>query len=96
MSNCDRLSDVLLVIEIFNFTLKYNQDVKLSVYAEAGICHYWIFNLVDNYLESYSELYKDLEGRFSYRRKLIFLQNESVSLPYFTDLVLDLSKVFPG
>jgi Uma2 family endonuclease len=89
-------SDVLLVIEISNSTLKYDQEVKLSVYAEAGISNYWIFNLVDNYLESYSEPYKDLQGKFGYRRKLIFLPNESVSLPYFPDLVLDLSKVFPG
>ncbi|MEH2164987.1 MAG: Uma2 family endonuclease [Nostoc sp.] len=89
-------SDVLLVIEISNSTLKYDQDVKLSVYAEAGISDYWIFNLVDNYLESYSEPYKDLQGKFGCRRKLIFLQNESVTLPYFPDLVLDLSKVFPG
>lgn len=89
-------SDVLLVIEISNSTLKYDQDVKLSVYAEAGISDYWIFNLVDNYLESYSEPYKDLQGKFGYRRKLIFLPNELVNLPYFPDLVLDLSKVFPG
>ncbi|MFS0514302.1 Uma2 family endonuclease [Nostoc sp. UIC 10607] len=88
-------SDVLLVIEISNSTLKYDQDVKLSVYAEAGIPNYWIFNLLDNYLESYSEPYKDLQGKFGYRRKLIFLPNESVNLPYFSDLVLDLSKVFP-
>ncbi|MBC1218521.1 Uma2 family endonuclease, partial [Nostoc sp. UCD120] len=46
-------SDILLVIEISNSTLKYDQEVKLSVYAEAGISYYWIFNLVDNYLESY-------------------------------------------
>lgn len=89
-------SDVLLVIEISNSTLKYDQDVKLSVYSEAGISDYWIFNLVDNYLEFYSEPYKDLQGKYGYRRKLIYLPNESVSLPYFSDLVLDLSKVFPG
>ncbi|NEU77948.1 Uma2 family endonuclease [Nostoc sp. UIC 10630] len=88
-------SDVLLVIEISNSTLKYDQDVKLSVYAEAGIPDYWIFNLLDNYLESYGEPYKDLQGKFGYRRKLIFLPNESINLPYFSDLVLDLSKVFP-
>ncbi|BDI16757.1 hypothetical protein ANSO36C_25590 [Nostoc cf. commune SO-36] len=89
-------SDVLLVIEISNSTLKYDQDVKLSIYAEAGISDYWIFNLVDKHLESYSEPYKDLQGKFGYRRKLIFLQNESVTLPYFPALVLDLSKVFSG
>ncbi|MBC1240957.1 MULTISPECIES: Uma2 family endonuclease [Nostoc] len=88
-------SDILVVIEISNSTLQYDRDVKLSLYAKAGISDYWIFNLVDNYLESYSEPYQDLQGKFGYRRKFIYLQNESVHLPYFPDLILDLSKVFP-
>ncbi|MFM6352405.1 MAG: Uma2 family endonuclease, partial [Dolichospermum sp.] len=36
------------------------------------------------------------QGNFDYRRKLILLPNESVKLPSFPHLVLDLSKVFPG
>jgi Uma2 family endonuclease len=88
-------TDILLLIEISDSSLKYDQEVKLPIYAKAGICGYWIFNLVDNYLEYYSEPYEDLQGKFGYRRKLIFLPNESVNVPYFSDLVLDLSKVFP-
>jgi Uma2 family endonuclease len=87
--------DILLLIEISDSSLKYDQEVKLPIYAEAGIFDYWIFNLVDNYLECYSEPYQDLQGKFGYRRKLIFLPNESVNLPYFSDFSLDLSKVFP-
>ncbi|RCJ29051.1 hypothetical protein A6770_01270 [Nostoc minutum NIES-26] len=88
--------DVLLAIEIADSSLKYDQEVKLLIYAEAGITDYWIFNLIDNYLECYSEPYQDLQGKFGYRHKLIFLPHESVNLPFFPDLVLDLSKVFPG
>jgi len=87
--------DVLLLIEIADSTLKDDQEVKLPLYAEAGISNYWIFNLVENRLETYSEPYQDLQGKFGYRRKLIFLPNESVNIPYFPDLILDLSKVFP-
>ncbi|WP_017315852.1 Uma2 family endonuclease [Mastigocladopsis repens] len=87
--------DILLLIEISDSSLKYDQEVKLPIYAEAGISHYWIFNLVDNYLENYSEPYQDLQGKFGYRRKLLFLPNESVNLPCFPDLSLDISKVFP-
>lgn len=89
-------SDILLLIEIADSSLKYDQEVKLSVYAEAGIADYWIFNLLDNCLECYTEPYHNIKGKFGYRRKLVFLQNESVSLPYFSQLVLDLSQVFPG
>ncbi|MDZ8186492.1 MAG: Uma2 family endonuclease [Nostoc sp. ChiSLP02] len=91
-----RPSDVFLVIEISNSILQCDRDVKLSLYAEAGIFDYWIFNLVENYVEYYSEPYQDLQGKFGYRREVIFLPNESVNLPHFPDLVLDLSKVFPG
>ncbi|MEY3328296.1 MAG: hypothetical protein RLZZ115_1177, partial [Cyanobacteriota bacterium] len=43
----------------------------------------------------YSEPYQKSQGEFGYLRKLIYLPNQSVNLPYFPDLTLDLSKVFP-
>jgi Uma2 family endonuclease len=89
-------ADILLLIEIADSSLKYDQEVKLSLSAEAGISDYWIFNLVDNYLESYSEPYQNLPDKFGYRRKFISLPNESINLPCFPDLTLDLSKLFPG
>ncbi|MEO6863165.1 MAG: Uma2 family endonuclease, partial [Microcoleus sp.] len=38
-------ADILLVIEVSDSTLKYDRKTKLSLYAEAGISNYWIFNL---------------------------------------------------
>jgi Uma2 family endonuclease len=96
LANHPSPSDILLLIEIADSSLKYDQETKLSIYAEAGISDYWIFNLVDNYLECYSEHYRDLQGKSGYRHKLILLTNESINLPCFPDLVLYLSKVFPG
>ncbi len=87
--------DVLLLIEISDSTLKFDQDVKLPLYAEAGIKYYWIFNLADNILEAHSEPLQDSQGKFTYRKKEILLSTESVTLPCFDDLILDLSKVFP-
>lgn len=88
--------DILLVIEIADSTLKYDQETKLSVYAEAGISDYWLFNLVEYHLETYSEPYQDLQGKFGYSTKQILLPNQTVALACFPELVLDLSKVFPG
>ncbi|MCL1462925.1 Uma2 family endonuclease [Argonema galeatum] len=87
--------DVLLLIEISDSTLSYDQGVKLPLYAEAGISDYWIFNLVANYLECYSQPYQDERGNFGDRQRVIFLPNESVNLPGFPELLVDLSKVFP-
>ncbi|MGJ5630874.1 Uma2 family endonuclease [Nostoc sp. CALU 1950] len=96
LANHPSPSDILLLIEIADSSLKYDQDEKLPIYAEAGISDYWIFNLVDNYLECYSEPYQTLQGKFGYRRKLIYLPNESVNLPCFSEFSLYLSKIFSG
>ena len=88
--------DILLVIEIADSTLKYDQETKLPLYAEAGISDYWIFNLVNNYLEAYCEPYQDSQGNFGYRMKRIVLPNQTIILPFFPELSLDLFKAFPG
>ncbi len=95
LSSHPNQSDVLLVIEIADSSLKYDQEVKLPLYAEAGISDYWIFNLVENHLEAYNEPYQELQGNFGYSVRRIFLPNQIVYLPIFADLSLDLSKVFP-
>ncbi|MGV0023653.1 Uma2 family endonuclease [Phormidesmis priestleyi] len=87
--------DVLLLIEISDSSLSYDQETKLSLYAENKIQHYWIFNLLENVLETYSEPYQKLQG-FGYRVKRVLLANEAVALPHFPDLILDLSKTFPA
>lgn len=88
-------SDILLLIEVADSSLKYDQEIKLSLYAESGISNYWIFNLVANCLETYSETYQDVQGNFGYASKHIYLQNAVVALPCFPDLSLNLAEVFP-
>jgi hypothetical protein len=46
-------------------------------------------------LEVYTQPYQNLQGKFDYASKQIFLQNAIVTLPEFPDLTIDLSKVFP-
>ncbi len=88
-------TDILLLIEIADSTLKYDQETKLSLYAEAEINNYWIFNLVDNNLEVYSQPFQDNKGQSGYRSKQIILSNETIDLPSFNNFSLDLFKVFP-
>ncbi|HEY9864593.1 MAG TPA: Uma2 family endonuclease [Candidatus Obscuribacterales bacterium] len=95
LSSHPHTEDILLLIEISDSSLDYDQTTKLSVYAENNITNYWIFNLVDFCLECYCQPYQNLQGEFGYRSKLIYLPNESVTLPCFPDLTLDLTKVFP-
>ena len=45
----------LLVGEVSDSTLKFDQQTKSALYAEAGIPEYWILNLVDNQVEVYRD-----------------------------------------
>jgi Uma2 family endonuclease len=47
--------ETLLVMEVADSSLDYDRTVKLSLYAEAKIPVYWLFNLPDRCLEIYSE-----------------------------------------
>ncbi len=55
--------DVLLLIEVADSSLAYDRDIKGSVYAEAGICEYWIVNLNHATVEVYRDPQSD--GRFA-------------------------------
>ncbi|MEH2122182.1 Uma2 family endonuclease [Nostoc sp.] len=95
LSSHPKSADVFLVMEVSDSSLAYDQDVKIPLYAKAGITDYWIFNLFDNYLEVYSEPYQDNQGRYGYSNKRIVLSTQVINFPCFPDLSLDLGKVFP-
>jgi Uma2 family endonuclease len=96
LSNHPYPEDILLVIEVSNSTLDYDQTEKLRLYAEKQIQNYWIVNLVANQLERYSQPYQDSTVNFGYRLKEISLRNETISLTTFPSLLLDLNRVFPS
>ncbi|MCL1470307.1 Uma2 family endonuclease [Argonema antarcticum] len=87
--------DVLMVMEVADSSIDYDKNVKIPLYAEAGISDYWIFNLFNNQLEACSEPYQDNKGKFGYKNRRIVLPNQVIALPCFPDLSLDLSRVFP-
>jgi len=44
-------SEIILIVEVSDSTLKYDRDVKLALYAEAEIPEVWIVNLVNDIIE---------------------------------------------
>jgi Uma2 family endonuclease len=86
---------VLLLLEISDSSLSYDQDTKLKAYAKSQIQFYWIFNLIESVLEMYSEPYQKPSEEWGYREKRIVLSNEAIALPPFPDLILNLAKIFP-
>jgi Uma2 family endonuclease len=68
--------DALLVVDVSDATLKPDKNIKLPLYAEAGIPEAWIVNLEEDVIEVYSE---PVGGE--YRKMRIAGKGESVNLP---------------
>lgn len=58
--------DVLLLVEVSESSLKYDQGSKLTLYAEAGIAEYWVVNLPGQVIEVYTQ---PVEGTYKAVRK---------------------------
>jgi Uma2 family endonuclease len=96
MSGHPNPDDILLVIEVSDSSIAYDQTIKLSLYAENGIAHYWIFNLLDAVLECYGDPYQSAHGNWAYRSKQIYLSTESVAISNVSGArSLCLEKSFP-
>lgn len=87
--------DILLLIEVSDSSLEYDRTIKLALYAEAQIQHYWIVNLVDACLERYSQPYVDRQGHFGYALKQISLPDHVVTVPGIRAGELNLDRWFP-
>ena len=48
-------ADVLLIIEVADTTLAYDRQVKMPLYAKAGVAEVWIINLTEEQIEIYAE-----------------------------------------
>jgi Uma2 family endonuclease len=47
--------DVLLVVEVSDSTLEYDRQIKLPLYARAGVPEVWIVNLANEVIETCSQ-----------------------------------------
>ncbi|MEM1320040.1 MAG: Uma2 family endonuclease [Bacteroidota bacterium] len=45
--------DILLLIEVAETSIVYDREVKLSLYASAGVAECWLVDLENNWIESY-------------------------------------------
>ena len=57
----------LLVIEVSDTTLLFDQVVKSSLYAANGVADYWIVNVNDGHVEVYRRPVRDDKRKFGWR-----------------------------
>ena len=85
-----RPEDLFLVIEVSHSSLRYDREVKVPLYAEAGVAEFWLLNLVDNILE----IYRD-PGPKGYRSLQRLSPGDHVSPLAFPDLTLAVADLLP-
>ena len=84
--------DTLLLIEVSDTTLAYDRNVKLPIYARAGIPEVWIVDVNGGRLERYTGPSGDL-----YRHAELVRSGESLASKTLPDLTLAVDDVLgPG
>ena len=81
-------NEVLIAIEVSDTTLKYDRDVKLSLYAEAEIPEVWIINLPNNIIEVHQNPSNGI-----YQLAKIFKHGESIKSEVLPDLNLEVDEI---
>lgn len=84
-----RPGDILLVIEVADTTLRYDRDVKLPLYARAGIPEAWLVDLQGLRLTLYRN-----PGADAYGDILPVEELSRLTLPAPLDGVVDLAALF--
>jgi Uma2 family endonuclease len=81
-------ADVLLLIEVSDTTLRRDRNVKLPLYAAAGVSEVWIEDLKHDLLLVYRD-----PGGSAYSTCLTFKHGESVSPLAFPDMVVSVDEL---
>jgi Uma2 family endonuclease len=72
-------ADIGVLVEVSDSTLAYDRSEKGRVYAHAGIGYYWIINLVDGWIEVYTD--PDATGAApAYRTRTDYRPGDSIPL----------------
>lgn len=83
-------SQVYLIIEVADSSLKYDREIKSKLYAQSGIADYWVLDVIDRKLHMFRE--PSPEG---YQSEVVLSQEASISPLQFPRLVIALQDILP-
>lgn len=81
-------TDVLLLVEVSDSTLRFDKTTKLRLYATHLIPEYWIVNLIDNCLEVYRQ---PQDG--DYLEQTILSKTDNIDLLALPDIRIAVSDI---
>jgi Uma2 family endonuclease len=82
-------ADVLLLIEVSDSSLSFDQGVKLNLYARYGIAEYWVVDVEGRRIVTYCE-----PGAKAYVRKAEFAADDVLAPRAFPDLRILVGGIF--
>ena len=80
--------DILLLIEVSDSTLDYDRDIKMPLYAKAGIPEVWLLDLVNRRLAIYRRPSPD-----GYREVLYPALDESIAPVLLSGLAIEVGQL---
>lgn len=83
-----QVEDVLLLVEVADTTIEFDREVKIPLYAEAGISEVWVVDINGQYLEVY--LQPSLKG---YQIIQKYYRGQSLTIQAFPDVSFTVDEV---
>ena len=81
-------ADIHFIIEVADSTLGYDKEIKLPLYAEAGILIFWIVNVNKEEIEVYEQ-----PENGKYARQTIYRRGDQLPIQAF-DIILSVDDIF--
>lgn len=83
-------SEVYLIIEVADRSLKMDCETKAKVYSQAGITDYWVLDVVNRQLHVFRE-----PTQTGYKNTVIFTAEATISPLAFPDVQILISEMLP-
>ncbi|MBM3212447.1 Uma2 family endonuclease, partial [Candidatus Poribacteria bacterium] len=84
-----RAKDVFFLIEVDESSLEEDRQINFPIYAASAIPEVWLFNLMDNIVEVYTEPTKLANGISGYKKRRDYKVGEILSPGAFPDLRIE-------
>jgi Uma2 family endonuclease len=83
-------SEVYLIIEVADSSLKYDRETKAKAYARSGLADYWVLDVINRKLHMFREPIQE-----GYQSEVILSEEASVSPLQFPTLEITLQEMLP-
>jgi Uma2 family endonuclease len=83
-------SEVYLIIEVADSSLKLDCETKGKAYSKAGITDYWVLDVIGRQLHVFREPTED-----GYQSEVILAEDETISPLQFPDLQITIREMLP-